>query len=294
MTFTLLEGISEGVKARIRIASEGQGSSGYYSAEVLESYGPSAFPSGTFIVKDHATDSEYRDRNGSRRIEGLVGKLTTDAEYIAEERALYANALFYHKDADLVKAIWEDVDLSLEAQGSKDAQGNILSISPHPSNAVALVPNGGRDGKIVEFYESLHAPEMLIQESGTLDNDNCQVEKDNTKMTPEDIAALAAALKEAISPSFAELKEFLTPEPKDESKDSVSVAQVVEALIDADFPKELRSRVLESEKPLELIEDFKTIRESVAPSNEAPTGRIIESGGEATSFVSTAWNGGSL
>lgn len=295
MNISLIESLSEGTKARIRIASEGMGSSGYYSAEVLERDGSAAFPAGSFLVKNHITESESFERNGSRRIEDIVGKLTSDAEYVPEERALYAEALFYSKDSALVSAMWQDIDLSLEASGRKDDSGNILELLPHPNNAVALVPNGGRDGKITEFYESLHQPEMVLVESGKIEGSTNSNEKEISKMTPEDIEKITSALTEALEPMITGIREAITAavpekETPEVPEDAVSTETVVEAIIAADLPSDLRARVYKSETPLELIEDFKAIRESIG--KVAPVGKIQESVSAPASFNSNLWKAG--
>lgn len=293
MTVTLIESRTDGVKARVRLISSGLGSSGYYPAAVLERDGAAAFPAGSFIYYNHRTESEEYERNGSRDVRDIVGKLLTDAEYVAEEEALYADALFYGSDADRVKAIAEDVELSIEASGKRNEEtGEITELIPHPHNAVTIVPRGGRDGKITEFLESLKPPETLIKESGTINSNENPPEKEPFSMTPEEIQTLAGAIAAALKPSLDAIQESVTPAVPD-SDEETNIADVVEALIDADIPKDLRARIYESSDPLTLIADFKSIRESLAgatpPANEAPVGRVQESGKATTSFITTAW-----
>lgn len=267
------------------------GSSGFYSAEMIERDGPAAFPAGSFLYFNHMTESESWERSGSRDVKDIVGKLITDAEYVAEEEALYADALFYSKHADFVKDISDDIELSIEGQGRRNEDsGEITELVPNPHNAIALVPRGGRDGKITAFLESLSVPEMLIKESGRIVDIENTPEKESTPMTPEDIQAVAEALAKAIAPALDEIKESLKPA---EPAETPAIAEVVEALINADIPEDLRTRVYESEKPLETIADIKAIRESVAKpakeDDEAPLGRVRESA-TSSSFTSTAWS----
>ena len=59
MTIRLAESATAqvvGTRARIRIISEGIGSSGTYPADVIQRDGPAAWPAGTQIFMDHLTE----------------------------------------------------------------------------------------------------------------------------------------------------------------------------------------------------------------------------------------------
>lgn len=292
MTIKLVEQIDNGVKARIRIISSGIGSSGFYSAEVLERDGATAFPAGTHLFYNHITESEEWDRKGSRDIKDLVGKTLTDAEYIPDTESLEADVLIYNSSADKVTEFFEDIGLSIEASGKKDSEtGEVQELLYSPHNAIALVPRAGRDGKIIQFLESLSTPDNVLIESGTIETIENSPEKDTQEMTPEDIEKLAEAIAKSLAPAFSDLKESLTPKEPEHKEPDTTVADVVEALVTADLPKELRARVLESEKPLDTLNDIKAIRESLASSSAVePVGRVQESGAKSESFISTAWS----
>jgi hypothetical protein len=256
---------TKGAKRRIRLISEGQGSSGYYSGSLLERDGAAAFPKGTHIYLDHLTDSQYEDRQGSHSILDLVGVTISDAVF--EEGALNADANFFSNFSSLVEEMREHIDLSIEAAGEVK-EGVVESLHPSPLNAVSIVPHGGRDGKILDLIES-------YRESGKIDNvkpDADKVREDARKdkgMTPEEIDQIAEKLATALAPSFASLKEALTPVVPDagdtEAADAVEVA---EALVEA-FPtsKASRTRVAEAvkngAKVADAIEAEKTLVESV-------------------------------
>lgn len=289
MTTTLYESRSDGLKTKIRLIKAGLGSSGYYSPEVLERDGAAAFPAGTHLFFNHITESETWDRSGSRDVKDLIGKTVTDAVYNAEDESLYAEALFYNANAEFISAVHEDVDLSIEASGKRNEEsGEITELLPSPHNAVALVPRGGREGKITEILESLTPTNKPLKESGKIEGiETPNPEKEKTQMTPEEITALAEAIATSLSPKFEALHEAFAPKA---TEDAPKIAEVVEALIASDIPENLRTRVYESANPLAEIETIKTIRESFEVKTEdAPVGRVQESGSSTGSFLTTGW-----
>lgn len=273
MTAKLRESSSldtKGAKRRIRLISEGQGSSGLYSGAMLERDGAAAFPIGTHIYLDHLTEDEDDARGGSHSVKDLVGVTLSDAMF--EGGALNADANFFSNWSALIEEMAPYVDLSIEAAGSV-REGIVESLHPSPLNAVSIVPRGGRDGKILELIES-------YRESGKIDNvkpDADTVREDARKdkgMTPEEKAELIEAVKTAVGAAvvagFAEIKESLaTVEPAVVVEaDAVDAVEVAEALVEA-FPtsKASRTRVAEAVKAgteiADAIEAEKALVESV-------------------------------
>jgi len=289
---------TKGAKRRIRLISEGQGSSGYYSGTLLERDGATAFPKGTHIYLDHLTDSQYEDRQGSHSILDLVGVTISDAVF--EEGALNADANFFSNFSSLVEEMREHIDLSIEAAGEVK-EGVVESLHPSPLNAVSIVPHGGRDGKILDLIES-------YRESGKIDNvkpDADKVREDARKdkgMTPEEIKALQEALTAAVATAvvtgLTEIKEALAPVVPDagdpETADAVEVA---EALVEA-FPtsKASRTRVAEAikngAKVADAIEAEKTLVESVKadlPVEDKDDSVLREGASKTTNYTFGGW-----
>lgn len=253
-----------GAKRRIRLISEGQGSSGLYEAAVLQRDGAAAWPKGTHIFLDHLTESEDEQRQGSHSIKDLVGVTQTPAEF--ENGALFAEAVFFSNFAPLIEEMRPYIDLSIEAGGTIH-EGVIESIHPSPLNAISIVPRGGRDGKILELVES-------FKESGSIGNvnpDAPKVREDARKdkgMTPEEKTELIEAVKAAITAGFTEIKESLVPAKPVVEDAEADVAAVTEAIVVA-FPnsEQSRKRVYEALKTnpdvAVAIEAEKTLVESV-------------------------------
>lgn len=248
---------AKGAKRRIRLISEGQGSSGYYDAKVLERDGATAFPVGTHIYLDHLTESESYDRGGSHSILDLVGVTLEAATF--EDGALFAPANFFSNFAPLVEEMAEFIDLSIEAYGVIE-EGVVEALNPHPMNAVSIVPRGGRDGKILGLIESYRSGSGKISESSISDN-----VKEDKPMDEKDITALAEKLAAALAPSFTALTEALKPvvpaEPViDEDKtEGPSAAEVAEAVVVA-FPTSEDSR----KRVYEALKNGKTVDEAIA------------------------------
>jgi hypothetical protein len=231
----------KGSKYRVRLISAGKGSSGLYESATLQRDGASAFPAGTHIFWDHLTDDEDDARGGNHSIKDLVGVTLTEALY--ENDALHADVNFFSHVAPLIHEIKDHIALSIEASG-EIREGVVESIKPSPLNAISIVPRGGRDGKILELIESYRES----QNDGNIGNnepvkESTQEDGKDQGMKPEDIQALAEALKEALSPALTEIKEALKPvEPVvPEQTDAPKVADVAEAVVVA-FPKSEASR----------------------------------------------------
>ena len=215
----------KGGTARIRLIRAGQGSSGFYSPELLERCGSAAFPKGTFLYFNH------KDPAG-RDIRDAFGATISETSYDAEDQSLWADADIFTTHREFISEIAKYADLSIEAAGEKDDDGNVTEILPNPFNAVALVPRGGREGKIAEIMES-------AEYGSVINNEN---QRKDAGMTPEDIQKIVEALVAAITPEFAKITEALKP-ADDQDKEVVQASDVAEALIAANLPKSARTRV---------------------------------------------------
>jgi hypothetical protein len=287
-----------GSKRRIQLLSEGQGSSGYYSAELLERDGPGAFPAGTQIFFDHLTESEEIDRGGSHSIKDLVGVTLTDATFNGDTNALLAEAKFFPSVSNFINDAAEFISLSIEASGKRNDDGLIESLIPHPYNAIAVVPRGGRDGKILELVESYRATSGKISESSNSDN-----VKEHKPMDEKEISALAEKLAEALAPAFTALTEALKPPApvapvEDDKTEAPDVAEVTEAVVVA-FPSSeaSRKRVYEALKTdpdvAKAIENEKalvaSVSESLKETFEADGFTVRGSGGTTPNFRTQGW-----
>ena len=248
MTIRLVETATAkvaGTRARIRLISEGVGTSGTYPADVIEKYGPAAWPKGTQIFFDHLTESDTWERDGNHSIRDLIGVTDSEPEWDLAEKALYADAKFFETHAPFIAEAMEYIGLSVEA-GGVITDGIVEAIHPSPLNAIAIVPRAGRDGKITALIESYRETHGKIMTEGA----DAPAEPGKDKgMTPEDIQKIAEALALALAPSLSEIKEALKPAPVVVTEDATAdVATVTEALVAAGLPESARKRVYEGLK----------------------------------------------
>lgn len=156
-------------KVMITLITPGWGSSGYYSAEVLEQ----AATDGAFSVKtqmhiDHMTEAERRERPAGSLLTlaaGLTENAVWEPDYVDEETGnkgrLAAPALVGSRYRDIITefkdfigtsiAVGADVTIG-EAEGRK---GTIIEkLYPDPLNRVDFVTVAGRGGKVDKILEA--------------------------------------------------------------------------------------------------------------------------------------------
>lgn len=278
---TLLEKVA-GNRYRVRIIQAGQGSSGHYTPEVLEEYGPTAFPKGTHCYVDHGQDRK------ARSVDSIAGVLDSDPVFEAEDESLYATMKFTSRGMKIVEELKEDVGLSISASGTINEDGFVESIEYSPLNSVDLVSRAGANGRILELLESYN--EMHENEiSATLSSVNTNVSEEagadeREPMTPEEITAVATAISEALAPRFDALTEALTPAPVEpvEPKDEPDLVAAVEAAVEADLPKVQREAVVAAVAagtPLEeALTAQKTLRDQILSEAAGDAGgRVVGS-----------------
>lgn len=151
-----------------KIIEEGWGSSGYYSADVLKKYGPTAFPKGTLMYWNHATRSELKERP-ERDMNALAAVLVSDPVYDEKGKegpGLYAWSQAFSDYEKMIKEKGPYTGLSIFAHGKRESgtvgskKGLIVkTIEAGPSNSVDIVTKAGAGGKFL--FESQNVPEGM-------------------------------------------------------------------------------------------------------------------------------------
>ena len=278
-------------KGRALLISEGVGTSGSYSAELLQRDGHTALPSGTKLFSNHMGAEESWERNGSRDIRDLIGVTTEDATWDENERGLVADIQIFPHAKDFVESVWEHVGLSIEASGVVSEDGVVEALVYSPLNAVALVPVSGRGGKVQGLFEGFR------EKYDNISNDESDTRKGDKTMTPEEITAVAEALAEALKPSLTAIQEALTPSEKpDEVIEGEDAATIAEALVASELPTSARTKVYEAvkngTKVAEAIETEKTyIADVLSESKTADVfnGHVETSGANTVKSALKAW-----
>lgn len=138
------------------IISEGWGSSGYYSSDVLKRDIPNIFPVGTHMYLNHPTEREDIERP-ERDVTHLVGKLTSTPRLAGID--MVAEALVYPHWQQVIEAIAADIGLSIRAYGIAEEgdaggkRGPIIKALTE-GQSIDYVTHAGAGGKIGALIES--------------------------------------------------------------------------------------------------------------------------------------------
>lgn len=139
-------------KIRATLITPGQGSSGTYSAEVLQqAAADKAFPRGTQMHINHNSPSEDFERpEGDLR--NLAGVLLEDAYW--DGNGLVAEARISSAWRDFIDEFGEFIGVSISAQAEITETGEIAQFIPSPFNRADFVTVAGRGGEITEVVEA--------------------------------------------------------------------------------------------------------------------------------------------
>lgn len=286
---------------RVRLISEGVGSTGVYSRELLERHF-GAFDGSLSFTNHPMIAPQERDFT---KIVGRVQGETWIEEDEDGNLGVYAN---YLPDPDYKPRLemYKDklgLSIFIEGEGSEDVNGNFLVESfngDDPYKSVDVVIAAGRGGR---FEESLQKTYTQRIESLGVQKPGATSAQDQTKdtetMTPEQLEELKnhmSALVAAKFDSLAEAKEEENVEQISVEEALVAYAEKLTAIDEADlFAKQaeaLKARAAKGEDITEALEEAKTIRDeakaaAVAESQNQSGGRVL---GESTGFAgATAW-----
>jgi hypothetical protein len=262
------------------LAVPGQGSSGYYSEEVLREYGPKALAPGAKAFVEHNPERPVRD---------MIG-VYPEGAYYEEGVGLVGELDVFPHWAEFIEAVAPHTGLSIYMMGEADDDGNIVSLFPDRQNGVDLVSYPGLEGSgiIEKLYESAKA---ASSHDGTTPVVTPEIHSKENKMEIEALAAKVDTLAESLSAllgKFDTLAESL--KPVEVAAEETDLAAVVEAAVEAGLPRESRDVVVESVKagaePEKAIASQKalveSIRKQVAEASSAPVtaaGRVVEAAG---------------
>lgn len=163
-------------RLRIQLIDAGWGSSGYYSAELLESDGPTAFPAGTHMYLDHAGITEEHDRQGLRSVRDLAAVTTSDATYNPTTQALEADVQVLAPFRDQISELAPHVGLSITGSaigetGEAEGRMGLVFSELTQGYSVDFVAHAGRGGRVLALMESARRPEHVREAYGLSAND---------------------------------------------------------------------------------------------------------------------------
>lgn len=262
----------------IRIITEGKGSSGHYTRELLEA------STGVFASRpmfgNHPKDP---NKPWERSPFDIRAKLGSTVEYREVEgvAGLYAEAHVSEEVDKWLEEFHDIIGVSIYAAGSGEERDGEFYVTEFdmddPYISVDFVVAPGRGGgveRVAEAYRAL--------ENGTADADSRNQEnKEQTSMEIEELATKVDQLTESVkslTDLFTPIAESLKPEEKPE----VDVAAAVEAAIDkateAGIPKELRNAVVEAAKTGGDVDAAITAQKAIVTAVEASLKTTIQEG----------------
>lgn len=276
---------TKGNKWKVKVIEAGWGSSGYYSADVLATYGPSVFKKGTKVFMNHPSVSESNDRP-ERDVEKLAGKLVSDAFF--NENGLVAEIEFYSHYAPIIREMAGDVGLSIHALGNatvgeaEGRQGPIIeSLVADPLTSVDVVTVAGAGGKFLSLLESYSRKDAETDEvaESVSEGNGMSITKEEFEAA---IADLKTAFVEALSPvieSVSVLAEAAKPaevvegeEAPEEVVESVDPVELAVKFNESALPKIALARVAEA---LKAENNAKTVEELIE-AEKAYAAELIE------------------
>ena len=147
-------------KINVQLITPGWGSSGYYSAKLLEQAAKDkVFPAGTQMHIDHISASEEYDRPAGS-LQTLAAVLTEDAVWDGER--LVAEAKVGSRWRDIITEFAENIGTSvsvgvdMKAGEAEGRRGQIIEqMYPHALDRVDFVTVAGRGGKIDKVLEAI-------------------------------------------------------------------------------------------------------------------------------------------
>lgn len=271
-----------GKRWKATLAVPGQGSSGFYSEDVLKEFGPQALAPGAKAFIDHDSTRSPKD---------MIGVYPDGAWWDDETGSLVGELEVFPHWSDFVEAVGPHAGLSIYMMGETDADGNVTALIPDQMNGVDLVsyPGLAGSGLVEKLYESAKA-KLATEDSHTDVEDTENTE--GIDMDRDELLTILEGFKEEI---IAAVMEAMMPAMEDvsveeEAADVADMSEVAEAAIQAGIPAELRAEIYESAKTmtgaaaLALVEARKgtvdAIRKAVTESvkQDSPAGRVVEAG----------------
>lgn len=272
--------VKSGSRWRVICARPGQGSSGYYSPEVLEQYASTVVPAGA---------QSYIQHDPSRNVKDMIGTFPSGGFWDVEEQAIVAELEVFSHWKDFVDEVGPHAGMSLFAAGEKDADGNVTAFFEDDYNGVDLVGRPGLKGsglaELLEAAQVASGDEDLVSTRHREGKENMEIAELAVKVDglAEKLEALVSTLTEKAQ-ADAQVEADATAVTEALGLFESRVAKIADA---EDLTDSQRKSLIESAKQPEadvdtLIESAqaltKEIRESLKPAeDEGQTGRIFVS-----------------
>lgn len=296
---------SEGKVWEIKIIEAGEGSSGFYPAEVLERDGARAFPAGTRTFANH---DSFEDLMNGGDIARIMGGTTEAATY--RDGALWAPWEPNSKWRDWVAENYKYVGISINTPGQKevgtvgDYTGNVVTAlenGPYTSIDVVVAPGaGGGFSRMLEGAQEILKDYLTERTTPAVDHNEENERKSHMEI--EELAKEVSDMKESLTAfitAATPLLETLKPAEDSDVDATAAVTVAYEKAIDAGLPKKLRESVIAAVKANPEVDVDAAIKsetefvESLKNEIADGEGYVRESAqapGEAKTLVPRSWS----
>ncbi len=286
---------------RVRIITEGKGSSGTYSRDLLENY-KDVF-AGRPMFMNHPKDP---NQPWERDVRDIAGRVSPQVEYMVEDGvgALYADVTVDKRWAEFVAEYQDVIGISIYASGEgREENGQYIVESfddSDPYTSVDWVVAAGRGGRVERMLESYRTIETSAG-NPVADGEATAVPevKKIGNHVDEKILSLVEALSAKVDALDAKVTSVvaLSEQAAVNAAEKADAFEVVEelstAVAEASLPEQGRKRVIEAVKSGASIADavatekayVESIRKAVTEAAQAPVepvaGRVVEGAGVA-------------
>lgn len=291
---TALEVDKDGTYLAVLI-TPGQGSSGFYSEEMLKATGPEAFPAGSHSYLNHSKD-------GSRSPDKLLAVTVEDAWY-KEGVGLVARTKPMKHWRDFVSEVAPYVGLSIQAaavgeQGEVDGRETLIveSLVPHVMNSIDLVSYAGRGGHIAEQLAEAALSTQTESSAGTdkKDDEHMPTVEEGLAALNATVAGLVTAQEQAAT-AAAEVAEADERVAEARKAAVAATRKVAEAGLSAKLADRIYADIENGNFEVdESIKDAKelidAVREELTPANYLAGGFASESANSDDNFGVGKWS----
>lgn len=260
VTTSVLKPVKGTHKWLVRLISEGSGSTGVYTKEALQGSFAEAFPIGTHMYIDHASEAEQWDRP-----EGTLTKL---AAVIAEtphwqdspEPGMYATIEVVDQWAPFIEQVSDIIGVSIHCGATLAQTDDIVtseeplppvieSFIPSPINSVDFVTVPGAGGRLVEALESFKNGNAIMDGSNKHNSERKRMDtefKEALEALDTKLSALVEALADKAKKKDEEDEEDAKKAKEEEEDKAKKAKEAILALADSDLPEVSRVRVAEA------------------------------------------------
>ena len=279
--------VKSGNRWRAILAVPGQGSSGFYSEDVLREFGPQALAPGAKAFINHDPGRNPRD---------MIGIYPDGAVY-EDGVGLVGELEVFPHFKEFVEAVGPHAAMSIYMLGEADENGNVTKLIPDRQNGCDLVSYGGLEGSslVEKLYESAHKISVSETEDGTA-TAAADITQRETKNAMDELKTLVESFIASVDTKFAELNDKIdTIATFSESAaaadaEKVEALEVADALAEAELTESGRKRVIESiatgKAVKDAIDSEKALRDEILKeAKDAPVyGRFGESDNSTKDF----------